>query len=484
MKKQLTQKRQLFLICFLLFFGLSMLPLLAFSQKTVKTYFDYEHQKVHEVYSVDGYGVKNGSYTEYTEYGGIVQQGTYNKDGKVGKWITHDQNGELLLEENFDNNSQYNGQVVRYMHNYKYAQESYKHGIKDGNWKTWFTDENRFNTIYLKPDGTTQLQYDEYYKDGSQDSVKKEYDRQGVMLSKITYKHGVAEGKAEYYAMDGSGEIMQKGAYQNDSMRGEWKIVFNGQNKWARKKTDAMYYRIINYGEIGTKLFVATDYYVTGEKQSDETIKKDGGFISAYTEYYKNGKVSLKGKYNDMGKQDSIWTTYKVNGGDSIKENYINGNLEATPEQKQLLANQQELATNETKVASLYNVFTALYGGRMEEQVNYKTGASKDVYNYPYGKYLFLKSDSLIKFMQAAAETSTDINFKLNKNNDLITLLNKLISLSGANTKAINDQMQIAKTNYIAPYESRSLSGADTKAINEKMEKAQTMNDIKVVLGL
>ncbi|MGP8216770.1 MAG: toxin-antitoxin system YwqK family antitoxin [Bacteroidia bacterium] len=163
-----------------------LLPVTSMSQTLYKSCYDYQKTHVKEEYYANSYGVKNGTYTLYSEYGGIIQLGTYKNDGKIGKWIEKDEKGKLVLEENYDNNSQYNGQVVRYNDGVKYL-ENYKHGIKNGNWKTWFFNENRY-TIYV----------DEYYKDGLQDSVKKQYDTQGVLLSKVTYKYGVEKYKVVY----------------------------------------------------------------------------------------------------------------------------------------------------------------------------------------------------------------------------------------------------------------------------------------------
>jgi len=74
---------------------------------------------------------------------------------------------------------------------------------------------------------------------------------------------------------------------------------------------------------------------------------------------------------------------------------------------------------------------------------------------YPNGEHLFFKSDTLIKFMQVNIQVSTDINFQLATGKNIEAILNKLISLSGT----------------------------DTKDLDKQMKKAETMNEIKKILG-
>ncbi len=67
----------------ILIYGLS---LNTFAQKLVKTYYDYRNTKIQSEYYTDAYGVKNGTYKGYSEYGGILLQGSYKDDAPIGKW--------------------------------------------------------------------------------------------------------------------------------------------------------------------------------------------------------------------------------------------------------------------------------------------------------------------------------------------------------------------------------------------------------------
>jgi len=316
----------------------------SFGQTLVKTYYDFDHKEVHEVYYTNNYGVKNGSYVEYSEYGGILTQGTYKNDKSVGHWIIKNEKGILLVDENYDNDGYWNGQVARYTDGYKYAQEEYKHGVKSGHWKEWFQDETA-SKVYLKPDGTTQLEHDYYYKNDLQDSTEKYYNQSGVLLSKINYMQGLKNGKAIFYTHEGSGTVWKSGDFRNDTSVAEWKEVFDNQNQPAKmNKSDAAYYRITDYGDgSNTNNVKATDYYLSGEKQSEETLGPDG-FVGWYTEYYMNGTISKKGKYKSFRElnnnyvreyvtvtgEDSIWDLYSIKGADSVKLKYENGKLDST----------------------------------------------------------------------------------------------------------------------------------------------------------
>jgi len=61
-------------------------------QKLTKTFYDFKKTKVKEEFFTDSYGVKNGVYKEYSEFGGILVQSTYKSDIKVGTWTYRDGN--------------------------------------------------------------------------------------------------------------------------------------------------------------------------------------------------------------------------------------------------------------------------------------------------------------------------------------------------------------------------------------------------------
>jgi len=169
------------------------------AQKLVKTYYDYNHQHVKETYYTDNYGNKNGAYTEYSEYGGILQQGTYKNDIAIGKWIYKDSKGNPSMEVNYDDQGKNNGRVLRYEDGHPAELQNFVHGDKSGIGKTWYTaedGENAFNQIHEE---------ERFMKaaDGSDSSLYKEYNLSGKIIKEGSNVNGASEGVWNFYYADG-----------------------------------------------------------------------------------------------------------------------------------------------------------------------------------------------------------------------------------------------------------------------------------------
>ena len=72
-----------------------VLTINAFSQKLERTYYDYRKTKIQSEYYINAYGEKNGSYKGYSEYGGILLQGSFKDGQPIGKWIENYEDGKL-----------------------------------------------------------------------------------------------------------------------------------------------------------------------------------------------------------------------------------------------------------------------------------------------------------------------------------------------------------------------------------------------------
>jgi antitoxin component YwqK of YwqJK toxin-antitoxin module len=475
-------KRIIVLIC--------LFPCLTISaQKIITTYYDYNRTHKHEVYGTDNYGTKNGAYTEYSEYGGVLTTGTFKNGSMVGKWVGKDDKGKLLEEVTYDNDGKYNGQRNRYKDGYKYAEENYKHGIPSGHWKVWFDahggSDAEMNGVWLKADGTTQLQYDEYYKPCAAnydkrvclegydlDSTKKEYNLDGVLISKIDYKMGLKNGKATYYDIDGSGFIIEEATYQNDDPIGEWRTTWDNQghqltlygNSNTRKKSNASYYKIKEYGNNG-KVCKVANYYMTGVKENEGAFVEGIGFVGQYKEYYESGQIYRMGKYTNNGREDSIWNYYAVSGKDSASVKYINGELASKVMEQHgqdslnAIANKknQELAESAKRlnyeisrqpivIDSLYKIFSAKYCIAKESKFLVYNGKPVITYSYPNGKHLFQKADTLCKSWNKEYQKNADVNAKLLKGRNIIVLLKKLNDLASNDADELDKQLKKAET--------------------------------------
>ena len=115
------------------------LSLNVFSQKLVKTYWDYSKTKLQSVYYTDAYGTKNGSFKGYSPYGGILLQGTFKDGLPVGKWIENYNNGKLHFIKiyntpGYENLYVKDGKIIEYRDDGKtlYSEKNFKNGELDG----------------------------------------------------------------------------------------------------------------------------------------------------------------------------------------------------------------------------------------------------------------------------------------------------------------------------------------------------------------
>ena len=131
----------------------------AFSQKLVKTYWDYSKTKIQAAYYTDAYGTKNGSFKGYSEYGGILLQGNFKDNRPVGKWIEKYENGKLHFIKIYDTPGYENLDV----------------------------DKGKIISYY--EDGKT-LKYERNFKDHELHGVWKSYNEKGVLIEERKYVNG------------------------------------------------------------------------------------------------------------------------------------------------------------------------------------------------------------------------------------------------------------------------------------------------------
>ncbi len=134
----------------------------AYSQKRVKEYYDWAKTKIMREYYTDAYGTLNGSYTAYSEYGGIMKQGQCKDNGPIGKWIENYDNGKLHYIKTYDTPGTYDFQVI------------------DG------------KIISYYDDGKT-IKYERNFKNLELNGVWKEYDEKGIIIKEGKYVNGIFE---------------------------------------------------------------------------------------------------------------------------------------------------------------------------------------------------------------------------------------------------------------------------------------------------
>lgn len=140
------------------------LSLNAFSQKLVKTYYDWSKKKLQAEYYTDSYGTKNGTFKGYSEYGGLLMQGVLKDGLPIGKWIENYTNGKLHF--------------IKFYETPGYSSFDVKNG----------------KIISYYENGKT-IKYERNFKDGELDGVWKVYDENGVLTEEDKYIYGQSENR-------------------------------------------------------------------------------------------------------------------------------------------------------------------------------------------------------------------------------------------------------------------------------------------------
>lgn len=395
----------------LLFATLLLLSTLSFAQTLYRTYYDFEKQHVQEEYYANSYGVKNGAYKKYSEYGGILIQGTYSNDKKEGRWIVKYDNGRVKSDETYKDDV-LDGPAVYHDYfgpNYDIQSTtsgSYKNGAKEG---TWTIIEPIGPEDYSFPDseipqqawsGCNRIKYTEEYSNDEKLKLNGKF-------RKLFYP---------------SGKIYSEGTYRNDNPM-EVYIYYPNGNIFSYRVNGA----ILNIDS--TLIFGRNWKYPGGTKDSIAVYNTN------LVAYQKN--ISEQNRKDEMAHQTN----------DSLQS------MENAQEQRKEVLSQ--------RLDSLYKAYVNLYVVIKQATllgvplVDQQTRQPVMKATYPHGQYLFKKSDTLIKNMWTDCKNTQDISSQIAKLNSVTALINKLISM--ANT--------------------------DTKDIDKEMKKADTMDDIKKILG-
>lgn len=282
---KITMKKLYFLLA-----AFTMTCHLIHAQKIVKSYYDYKKTKVHEEYATNNYGVKTGSYKEFSEFGGILVQGTYKNDIRVGKWVTNNSDGTPSMIENFNDNGERNGIFKSWLNGHVITEANYVNGKKNGNCKEWNASAD-------------QLKSDANYKDGQMDGKcliyyeNESYQKGDAIIHQIksetNYKAGVREGK--FISYNKKGGLNCEGTYANDIKIGEWKY-YNEDGSTLRAK---FIWDTDNKGK-------GEEYYPSGKlKMSSDAVSKNGDilYVGKQIGYFESGVKQYEQENDSRGNQ-------------------------------------------------------------------------------------------------------------------------------------------------------------------------------------
>lgn len=183
----------------------------AFSQKLVKTYWDYYNTKIQSEYYTDAYGKKVGTFKGYSQYGGILMQGSYKDGAPIGKWTENYENGKLHFIRIFDTPgnglSVINGKIIWYYEDGKTIKQekNLKNGDYDGVYKEFdekgtLTLEGKYVNGVFERTGESKRIYDEEQEKKKQ--LKKEQEAATLLINTEKYNKTIIEADKAYDIKD------------------------------------------------------------------------------------------------------------------------------------------------------------------------------------------------------------------------------------------------------------------------------------------
>ena len=297
--------------------------------------------------------ITDGYQVIYHANGIKASEGTMHDGKPDGYWKTYNEQGILVSEGNrkdFELDSTwkfYNekGNVV--------MEINYRKGKKDGIRKTYREDEiteetfkndvkNGLTTSFY-PDGRVKKEVN--FREGLEDGPAREFDKDGRIITLITYKSGFIterelinrydnngrkHGVWKYFYADGT--IMTEGTFKHGQENGYFKEYDKDGNLISTAKyADGV--KLENVAEL-VKLDVRKDYYPDGKVKIAATYNKEGQLEGVRREYlpdgtveksyiFRNGIMIGEGVVTEKGERDGYWKEYFDDGRLRAEGKYI-----------------------------------------------------------------------------------------------------------------------------------------------------------------
>ena len=227
---------------------------------------------------------------------------------------------------------------------------SYKNGKKDGLHESFY-ENNQFKFGRNYKNGELDGLWVEYYengqlntkgdyKNGEMDGVQEWFYKNGKLSQKTNYKNGEMNGLYETYHENGllmfqvhyiNGK--KEGVYKEYSSRGvlikHIDYSFNPDYRWSHEEEDGVFRRLgwgiddydYDYNK-NTKTGIREGFDSNG--QLVRKVHFDKG-TEGITEFYEDGKLSKKGRYNLQGQYDGIWEYFEKSSRLDKKIHYKDG---------------------------------------------------------------------------------------------------------------------------------------------------------------
>jgi uncharacterized protein len=265
-------------------------------------------------------GKPDAYWKTYNDQGILISEGNRKNFELDSTWRFYDDKGKIGLEINYLNGKK-NGIRKTYRED-EIVEETFKNDQKEG------------PTRYYYPDGKLKMEVN--FKNGLEDGQAKEYDKDGRIITMITYKsgfiverelinrydnNGLKHGPWKYFYADG--KVQREGTYKHGEENGYFKEYDrNGNLVTTAKYADGT--KLEDVAEL-VKLDVRKDYYPDGKIKVAATYNKEGKMEGVRREYkedgtidksyiFRNGIMIGEGIVTEKGERDGFWKEYYNDG--------------------------------------------------------------------------------------------------------------------------------------------------------------------------
>ncbi len=274
-----------------------------------------------------------GLYTYYYDNGNVDYTVNYVNGKLNGSYAVLYANGTQRKTGSYKE-GELDGIITFYYANgKKWSEQNFKNGKLVGIQQSWHPNGKLENVYATNEEEKTTGVYKEYYSNGQlSDSVMYVnglpqgtgyfYDRDGKLLSTVTFDKKGARNLIHYYDKNGkivgtnkkegnkmnlqmlnpNGNVIRKGLYKDNKPDGVWEYFDVYGNL-----TDILNYKA---GELNGEV---TSFYAQTGKPNQKSFYKDGKRNGFYTQYYPTGNVRSEG-YLVNGEKEGEWKTYYPNG--------------------------------------------------------------------------------------------------------------------------------------------------------------------------
>ncbi len=173
--------------------------------KEVGDFYFYENKIINNLPTIKKFYIKGTDVADVIFYdirGKLKSDGQMIGKKRIGVWRFYDNEGNVVLKEEYNNDGILHGKYIVYFRNAKVAEEK-------------------------------------NYKNGKLDGVSTRFSERGVKLHEMTYREGLLHGRTVFYEVNGNRK--ESGLYYKDYKVGKWDYYIDGEYmgyKEPNKKRD------------------------------------------------------------------------------------------------------------------------------------------------------------------------------------------------------------------------------------------------------